>query len=79
MRIACPAGCPGAGTNSVPPVTGHLGDLVLSVTRSAHQLVVTYLPASRFWTMQLITAALFLAIAAVALGAAVWLLHRRTT
>ncbi len=78
-RIPCRAGCPGAGTTSVPPVTGHLGDLVLSVTRSGHQLVVTYLPAGRFWTMQLIGAALFLAIAAAALGAAVWLLHRRTT
>jgi hypothetical protein len=29
--------------------------------------------------MQLIGAAVFLAIAAAALGAAVWLLHRRTT
>ena len=79
IRIACPAGCPGAGTNSVPPVTGHLGDLVLGVTRSGNRLVVTYLPPGRFWTMQLIEGGLFLAVAAAALGAAVWLLHRRTT
>ena len=52
---------------------------MLSVTRSGGELVVTYLPASRFWTLQLIQGGLFLAIAAAALGAAVWLLHRRTT
>ena len=63
----------------MPPVTGHLGDLVLSLTRSGHRLVVTYLSAGRFWTLQLIAGGVFLAIAAAALGAAVWLLHRRTT
>jgi hypothetical protein len=78
-RIPCHVGCPGASTNSVPPVTGHLGDLVLSVTRSGNELVVSYLPASRFWTTQLIGAGLFLVIAAAALTAAIWLLHRRTT
>jgi hypothetical protein len=79
VRIGCPAGCPGASTSSVPPVTGHLGDYVLGVTRSGGHLVVSYLPASRFWTEQLIEAGLFLAVAATALGAAMWLLHRRTT
>ena len=79
VRIACPAGCPGASVGAVPPVTGHLGDDVLSVTRSGGQLVVSYLPASRFWTEQLIQAGLFLAVAAAALGVAMWLLHRRTT
>jgi hypothetical protein len=79
MRVPCRAGCPGASTNSVPPVTGHLGDLVLSVMRSGGRLVVTYLPAGRFWTLQLIEGSLLLAIAAVTLGAAVWLLHRRTS
>jgi hypothetical protein len=78
-RITCPAGCAGASTNSTPPVTGHLGDLVLSVVRHGDQLIVTYIPASRFWTLQLIEGGLFLAIAAAALGTAVWLLHRRTT
>jgi hypothetical protein len=78
MRISCPTGCPGATTDSVPPVTGHLGDLVLSVTRSGGELVVSYLPASRFWTEQLIGGGLFLAIAVIALAAATWLLHRRT-
>ena len=79
MRIGCPAGCPGAGTGTVPPVTGHLGDFVLGVTRSGGQLVVSYLPASRFWTEQLIQGGLYLAVVAIALGAAMWLLHRRTT
>ena len=64
---------------SVPPVTGHLGDSVLSVTRSGGELVVTYLPASRFWPLQFIQGGVFLAVAAAALGTAVWLLHRRTT
>ena len=79
MRIPCPAGCPGAGISTVPPVTGHLGDFVLSVARSGGELVVTYLPASRYWTDQFIQGGLFLAIAVTALSAAVWLLHRRTT
>ncbi len=79
MRIPCRAGCPGASTASVPPVTGHLGDFVLGITRSGGELVVTYLPASRFWTIQLIGGGLYLAVAVAALGTAVWLLHRRTT
>jgi hypothetical protein len=78
-RFACVDGCQGVSTNSVPPVTGNLGDLVLNVTHSGGQVVVTYLPASRFWTLQLIAGGLYLAIAAAALGTAVWLLHRRTT
>ena len=79
MRIGCTAGCPGATAASVPPVTGHLGDYVLSVTRSGGELVVTYLPASRFWTEQFIQGGLYLAIAVVTLGAATWLLRLRTT
>jgi hypothetical protein len=78
-RIACAHGCPAASTNSVPPVTGNLGDLVLNVTHSGNSIVVSYLPASRFWTLQLIAGGAYLAIAAAALGTAVWLLHRRTT
>jgi hypothetical protein len=79
MRIGCRAGCPGAGLGSVPPVTGHLGDSVLAITRRGGDLVVTYLPASRFWPLQLIQGGLLLAIAAAALGTAIWLLHKRTT
>jgi len=79
MRISCQAGCPGAGISTVPPVTGHLGDYVLSVARSGGELVVTYLPASRYWTEQFIQGGLFLAIAVTALSVAIWLLHRRTT
>jgi len=78
-RVACRAGCPGAGTGSVPPVTGRLGDLVLGVTRSGHELVVSYVPAGRFWVLQLLEGGLFLVIAVAALGTAVWLLHRRTS
>jgi hypothetical protein len=78
-RFACQDGCQGVSTNSVPPVTGNLGDLVLNVTHSGGQVVVSYLPASRFWTLQLIAGGLYLTIAAAALGTAVWLLHRRTT
>jgi hypothetical protein len=63
----------------VPPVTGHLGDSVLSITHSGSDLVVTYVPASQFWPLQLIQGGLFLAITAAALGAAIWLLHKRTT
>jgi hypothetical protein len=79
MRLPCRAGCPGVNSSSAPPVTGHIGDLVLGVTRSGNQVIVSYLPASRFWTTQLIAAGLYLVIAAAALATAVWLLHRRTT
>lgn len=79
MRIPCRAGCPGAGLGSVPPVTGHLGDFVLTIAHSGSDLVVTYLPASQFWPLQFIEGGLFLAVAAAALGTAIWLLHRRTT
>jgi hypothetical protein len=77
--IACTTNCASASTNSIPPVTGNLGDQVLSLTRTGNHLIVTYQPASRFWTLQLIDAGLFLAVAAAALGTAIWLLHRRTT
>jgi len=80
MRIPCGAGsgCAAARVGSVPPVTGHLGDFVLGITRGGGELIVSYLPASRFWTLQLIDSGLYLAIAVTALGTAVWLLHRRT-
>lgn len=61
------------GISSVPAITGHIGDWVLNVNRD----VVTYQPADRFWPFQFIEAGIFVALTAVALGAAVWLLHRR--
>jgi hypothetical protein len=79
MAVPCRSGCPGLTNTSVPPVTGHIGDMVLGLARSGNQLIVSYIPASRFWTMQLIAGGLYLVIAAAALGTAVWLLHRRTT
>jgi hypothetical protein len=79
MRLPCRDGCPGVNSSSSPPATGHIGDLVLGVTRSGNQVIVSYLPASRFWTTQLIAAGLYLVIAAAALATAMWLLHRRTT
>jgi hypothetical protein len=77
--IICTTNCATASPNSVPPVTGHLGDLVTNFTRNGNHITVTYVPAGRFWTLQLIDGALFLAVAAAALGTAIWLLNRRTT
>jgi hypothetical protein len=79
MRLPCRDGCPGASASSVLPVTGHFGDQVLSVTRSGGELIVSYLPASRFWTLQFIAGGLYLLVGAAAVACAVWLLHRRTT
>ncbi len=73
------AACASASTNSTPPVTGHLGDLVTGVVRHGSQLIVSYVPASDFWPLQFITGGIYLAFAVTATGAAVWLLHRRTT
>ncbi len=67
----------GVGIGFLPPVTGHIGDWVLS--QPGGQLANTYLyqPADRFWTFQFIEAGLFVALTVAALGAAIWLLHRR--
>ena len=57
----------------MPQATGRIGDLVLSINGN----VVTYQPADRFWTFQFIEAGIFVALTAAALGATIWLLHRR--
>ncbi len=65
------------GPNVVPPMTGHLGDWVLGSTTTARSRLVSYQPADRFWHFQFIEAGLYLALAATAMAAAIWLLHRR--
>jgi hypothetical protein len=70
-QVRCTNEC-GAGLGSVPQITGHIGDWVLSLRHG-----VTYQPADRFWHFQFIEAGLFVALAAAALGATIWLLHRR--
>ena len=71
VRCGPPNGC-GWGISSVPQITGHIGDWVLSVQRG----VITYQPADRFWSFQFIEAGIFVALAAASLGTAIWLLHR---
>jgi hypothetical protein len=63
------------GISSVPQITGHIGDWVLSL----HGNVITYQPADRFWPFQFIEAGIFVALTAIALGATIWLVHRRAT
>jgi len=72
LNCGPPNGC-GWGISSVPQITGHIGDWVLSVQRG----LITYQPADRFWSFQLIEAGIFVALAAASLGTAIWLLHRR--
>ena len=69
----------GTGISAVPPATGHIGDWVLSIGGNAQgtQTVITYQPADRFWIFQSIEAGIFVALTAAALGATIWLLHRR--
>jgi ABC-type transport system involved in multi-copper enzyme maturation permease subunit len=73
-RNAClgPPGC-GMGIGFVPQATGRIGDLVLNINGN----LVTYQPADRFWPLQFIEAGIFVALTAAALGATIWLLHRR--
>jgi ABC-type transport system involved in multi-copper enzyme maturation permease subunit len=71
LNCGPPNGC-GSGISSVPQVTGHIGDWVLSMNG-----LITYQPASRFWPFQFIEAGIFVALTAAALGATIWLLHRR--
>jgi hypothetical protein len=70
---SCQTGPCGYGIGLVPQLTGRVGDWVLSVQRG----VITYQPADRFWAFQSIEAGIFVALAAAALGTAIWLLHRR--
>ncbi len=72
-------GCLGGvgGISDIPPATGHIGDWVLGSAQQGNQLVITYQPADRFWTFQFIETGLFVALTAAALGATIWLLHRR--
>ena len=67
-----PVGC-GYGISAVPQPTGHIGDWVLGVNGN----LITYQPAGRFWPFQFIEAGIFVALNAAALGATIWLLHRR--
>jgi hypothetical protein len=70
---SCSHNCVGGNAIvDVPPVTGHLGVLLVGTGgQSAYQ------PASRFWEFQSIEAGIFVALTLLALGAAMWLLHRR--
>jgi hypothetical protein len=84
FRQVCPpnGGCfGGTGLSTLPPVTGHIGDWVLGFGggQPGNQAVNTYLyqPADRFWHFQFIEAGLFVLLTAAALGATIWLLHRR--
>lgn len=70
--LHCTTAC-GEGIGFVPQATGRIGDLVLSINGN----VVTYQPADRFWPFQFIEAGIFVALTAAALGATIWLLHRR--
>lgn len=67
-----PTGC-STGISSVPQATGHIGDWVLGMNGNGF----IYQPADRFWPFQFIEAGIFVALTAAALGATIWLLHRR--
>jgi hypothetical protein len=68
----------GAGLGFLPAVTGHIGDWVLGQPAGPAGInSYLYQPADRFWTFQSIEAGIFVALTAVALGATIWLLHRR--
>lgn len=78
LRENCLNGCQvNTGIVAIPPATGHIGDWVLSASQAGRQLVITYQAADRFWTFQFIEAGLFVLLTAAALGATIWLLHRR--
>ena len=72
----CTHNCFGNAIVDVPPATGHLGDLLVRATGGAGS---AYQPASRFWEFQSIEAGIFVALTLLALGAAVWLLHRHAS
>jgi ABC-type transport system involved in multi-copper enzyme maturation permease subunit len=69
----------GSGLGFIPPVTGHIGDLVLGMTHTRIQSANGWLyqPADRFWTFQSIEGGIYVALTAIALGTTIWLIHRR--
>jgi ABC-type transport system involved in multi-copper enzyme maturation permease subunit len=71
----CPGNECGDGIGFVPQATGHIGDWILG--QPANSSGYLYQPANRFWPFQFIEAGIFVALTAAALGAAIWLLHRR--
>ena len=78
QRCNSPSSCMGGyGLGTIPPATGHIGDWVLSFSGNQSDNAYLYQPADRLWTFQSIEAGIFVALTAVALGAAIWLLHRR--
>ncbi len=72
----CLKGFCGDGIGFTPQLTGRVGDLILSMKPGN---LVSYQPADRFWAFQSIEAGIFVALTAAALGATIWLLHRRAT
>jgi ABC-type transport system involved in multi-copper enzyme maturation permease subunit len=70
----CTHNCSGNAIVDVPPVTGHLGDLLIAAGGGYGS---TYQPASRYWAFQSIEAGIFVALTLIALGVAAWLLRRR--
>ena len=86
QRCNSPQSCyGGSGLGFIPPITGHLGDWVLGMGGRSTLAALkghlgntwVYQPADRFWTFQSIEAGIFVALTAIALGATIWLLHRR--
>jgi ABC-type transport system involved in multi-copper enzyme maturation permease subunit len=80
-RQSCSLGCGnniGDDVLSVPPATGHIGNLLIKVLSNTGNLTVSqYQPASRYWAFQSIEAGIYVALTLAVLGLAVWLLHRR--
>jgi len=78
MKIpaTCRPGFCGNGIGFTPQATGRIGDLIL---RFEPGNLISYQPADRFWPFQFIEAGIFVALTAAALGATIWLLHRRAT
>jgi hypothetical protein len=88
LSKACPAlsqlGPPRAPSANTPRVVGPapqrvagtLHDCILKLSASYHE-VVTYQPASRYWTFQWLELAIFLAVAAGLAGFCFWWVRRR--
>lgn len=65
------------GPNAVPPMTGRIGDWVLTYRITTRSEWITYQPATRFWHFQLIETGLYLGLTLTTLAAAVYFLRLR--
>ena len=77
-QIGPPPGGPPPGKSVVAPGIPEAFQNCRAAAGRTYHLVVTYIPAGRYWTLQWLELGVFLALAALALAGCFWWVTRRT-